>query len=158
MLRHSLVEVVLDHHHDGRGLPAAGRILVDGPGIHLVVRAQAVHVDAAVLAQLLGELPDQNGMMLLREVAQGILQGQHPFLGRQNLLAARGMVDLFVVRFHGRQPVGNAGANIGLKLLQSHMLIVFSIRQGPKPPFRAAGLRRPTLRLRRRGHRPQRGP
>ena len=33
VLRHSLVQVVLDHGHDGRRLPALGRIFVNGSGI-----------------------------------------------------------------------------------------------------------------------------
>ena len=115
MLRHGLVQVVLDHQHDGRGLPALRGVFVDRPRMHLVVGTQAVHVDPAVLAQLGGELPGQHGVMLGGEVAQGVAQGQLLLGRRENVLALGRMVDLSVVRLRGGQPVGNARADIGLK-------------------------------------------
>ena len=83
--------------------------------MHLVVGTQAVHVDAAVLAQLGGELAGQQRMVLGREVAQGIAQGQLLLGRREDILALGRMVDLLVVRFRGGQPVGNTRADIGLK-------------------------------------------
>ena len=115
MLRHGLVQIVLDHQHDGRSLPAAGRVFVDRPRIHLVIGAQAVHVDTAVLAQLGGELAGQQRMVFRREVTQGIAQGQLLLGRREYILALGRMVDLLVVRFRGRQPVGNTRADIGLE-------------------------------------------
>ena len=121
MLGHLRIEVVLNHQHDGRSLPAAGGIFADRTRVHLVVGAQAVHIDTAVAAQLLGELLRQHGVMPGREVAQGVFQGQRLLLVRKNVLAFGRMVDLFVIRFRGGQPVGNARANIGLKLLKCHI-------------------------------------
>ena len=108
MLGHARVQVVLDHRHDGRRLPALGRVLVDGPGIHLIGRAETVHVDAAVLVQLLGELLRQHGVMLGREIAQRILQRQYLFLVGQDILPLGGVVDLRIIRFHLRKLCRNA--------------------------------------------------
>ena len=115
MLRHGLVQVVLDHQHDGRGLPALRGVFVDRPRVHLVVGTQAVHVDPAVLAQLGGELPGQHGVVPGGKVAQGVAQGQLLLGRRENVLTLGRMVDLSVVRLRGGQPVGNARADIGLK-------------------------------------------
>ena len=68
MLCHRGVEVVLDHQHDGRCLLAKGGILLDGAGVHLVGRTEAVHVDATVFFQLFGKLRGQRSVPFLGEV------------------------------------------------------------------------------------------
>ena len=52
MLGHSFVQVVLDHGHNGRRLPRACRIFVNGPGIDLIGRPIPVHIDASIGLQL----------------------------------------------------------------------------------------------------------
>ena len=120
MLRHGLIEVILNHQHNRGGLAAPAGIFVDWPRIHLVVGPQAVHIDTPVLAQLLGELLRQYGVVFGRKIAQGVPDSQHLFLGREYLLAFGRMVDLFVIRLRGGQPVGNTRADIVLELLQCH--------------------------------------
>ncbi len=80
MLSHSRVEVVLYHHHYGRSLARAGRILVDVAGIHLIIGTEAVHVYAAIVAEFLSELLSELGMEFLGEVAKGITHGQPAFI------------------------------------------------------------------------------
>jgi len=121
MLRHGLVQVVLDHQHHSRGLAAAAGIFVDRPRIHLVVGTQAVHVDAPVFAQLLGKLPGQRGVVLRGEITQCVPDRQHLLLGRKYPLALGRVVDLFVIGFSGGQPIGNARADVILELLQCHI-------------------------------------
>ena len=97
-------EVVLNHQHDGRRLPAAGGIFADRTRMHLVVGTQAVHIDTAVAAQLLGELLRQHGVVPDRKIAQGVFQGQRLLLVRKDVLAFGRMVDPFVIGFRGGQP------------------------------------------------------
>ena len=157
MLSDLRVEVVLDHQHDGRRLPAAGGILVDGPRIHLVIGTQAVHIDTAVFAQLLGELLRQNGVVLDGEVTQGVFQGQHLLFVQKDILALGRMVDLPVIGFCGGQPVGNTRAYIILEFFACH-IIRFSVRRFSvfRPP--RAGPRPPGRPPRRRACRPSCGP
>ena len=44
--------------------------------LHFNSWTEPVHVDVAIVAQLLRKLCSQCGMMVAREVAEGILQGQ----------------------------------------------------------------------------------
>ena len=122
MLGDPRVEVVLNHQHDGRRLPAAGGIFADRTRMHLVVGTQAVHIDTAVAAQLLGELLRQHGVVPDRKIAQGVFQSQRLLLVRKDVLAFGRMVDLFVIGFRGGQPVGNARANVVLKLFACHII------------------------------------
>ena len=122
MLGDPRVEVVLNHQHDGRRLPAAGGIFADRTRMHLVVGTQAVHIDTAVAAQLLGELLRQHGVVPDRKIAQGVFQGQRLLLVRKDVLAFGRMVDPFVIGFRGGQPVGNTRANVVLKLFACHII------------------------------------
>ena len=74
-LRHLRVQVVLDHQHRRRGLPAASGVAVDGVGAHGVGGgAEAVAVDVTMRLQLLRQLGDQRGVLRLREVPQHVLE------------------------------------------------------------------------------------
>ena len=117
MLGDPRVQVVLDHRHDGGGLPGAGGIFVDRAGVHRVIRAETVHVDAAVVLEFPGEFRSEHGVMLGGEVAQGVLQREDFFFFGEDILAFRGMVDARVPRFRLGQDVGNAGEDIGLKFI-----------------------------------------
>ena len=105
MLRHPRIQVVLDHRHDGRGLAAPARIFIDRSGVHVVGRAEAVHVDASVVLEFLGELRRQFGVELGREISQRVLQRQHFLFGCEDVFALRGVVYGLVVRFRLREPV-----------------------------------------------------
>ena len=50
MLCNSLIKVVLNHHHDGCRLFRVMRIFVDRTRIHLISRAETVHIDTTILA------------------------------------------------------------------------------------------------------------
>ena len=108
VLGHGGIQVVLDHQHDGRRLPALRGVMVDGPRMHGVLRAQTMHVDASEVLQLLRELRRQRGVVLRVEVAQGIAQGQLLLLGRQDVLALGRVAHARVERAGGRQDIGNA--------------------------------------------------
>ena len=92
MLCHAVVEIVLDHRHDRSRLTRLGRIFIYRPGIHLVVRTEAVHVDTSVLLQLLCEFLGQNFVVLCWEVPECVPDRQHLLLVAQYLLALRSMV------------------------------------------------------------------
>ena len=68
MLGHSRVQIVLDHCHYGGGLFAFCRVFSDWPGVHRIVRTQAVHIDAAVIPEFTGELRSKCTMLMLREI------------------------------------------------------------------------------------------
>ena len=80
MLGHARVEVVLYHRHYGGGLARLRRVFVYVPGIHRVIRAEAVHVDAAVGPELMGEFLCQHRMVLWVEIPQRVFQRQGLFL------------------------------------------------------------------------------
>ena len=82
MLGHSRVEIVLNHHHYRGSLAAFCRILVDVARVHLIMRAQAVHVDAAIVGQFLGKFRGQFGVKFGRKITQGVAQGEFFLLGR----------------------------------------------------------------------------
>ena len=117
VLGHGGIQVVLDHQHDGCGLPALGGILVDGTGVHLVVGTVAVHVDTAVFVQFLHKFRCEGGVEGGIEVAECIAQGQLLLCGSQNILALRGVVDGGVVRFQCGQFGRNALHKILLEFL-----------------------------------------
>ena len=120
MLGHAGVQVVLDHRHNGRGLPALGRILVDGPRIHRIGRPIAVHINAAIGLELFRELRRQLRVKRLGEVTQGVLERQYLFLRAQDVLPLGSVVDFFVVSFAFRQAsAGDAGQYFFLKLCHS---------------------------------------
>ena len=117
MLGHGRIQVVLDHQHDGRSLRGLRWVVVDGSGVHRVVRHEPVHVDAAIGAELFGELQGQRGMVLLREVAQGIGQGELLLLGREDVFPDRGVrhvrVALTGCGQDVRQTFGQGGLEVG---------------------------------------------
>ncbi len=122
MLRHSGVEVVLNHQHDGGSLTALGGILVDGTGVHLVGRAQTVHIDAAVLLQFLGELLGQHLVVLGGEVAQGVADGQLLLGRRQDILALGSVVHCGVIRLGFGQRIGDTEAQFILEFFECHII------------------------------------
>ena len=73
---HVEVQVVVDHHLEGPGLHAVSPVLVDGPAPDPPLRAEAVAVDPAVLGQLPGKLRRHLLVVLGRDVAQGVADGQ----------------------------------------------------------------------------------
>ena len=129
MLCYSLIEVVLNHHHDGCGLLRAVWILVNRTGVHLVGRPETIHVYSSICFQFLGKLGSQNGVKLLREVAQSVAKCKPLFLFGKNILAFRRMVDGRVVGLRLRQCVGNTGTNIFYELFFGHSWITFLIQR-----------------------------
>ena len=87
MLGHALVEVVLYHSHHGCSLGAFCRIFIDRTGVDAVGGAVAVHIDAAVLLELCGELRGKLGVQLGREIAQCVAKRQFLFGGGQYVFA-----------------------------------------------------------------------
>ncbi len=108
MLSHGGVQVVLYHQHNGGSLAALGRILLNGPGIHLVGRAQTVHIDAAIFLKLLGKLRGQHCVVLGVEVAQRVADGQLLLGRRQDVLAFGSVVHRRIIRLRFGQRIGNA--------------------------------------------------
>ena len=120
MLSHGRVKVVLYHQHDGGSLLRFVRILVYRTGVHLVARTIAVHIYTAVLMQLLHEFRSELLVQMLREIAQGIAQGEALLLGSEDVLALRGVVYLFVIRHRLRQCVGDADSYLFLEFFCCH--------------------------------------
>lgn len=127
MLRHSLVQVVLDHHHNRSGLTRLVGILLDRTGIHLIIGTETIHIDTTVLVQLLGELAGQHFVVLGREVAQGIADGQHALLLGEYLLTLGRVVDGGIVRFRCGQHIGDTRLDLLLKFLYSHCFICIKL-------------------------------
>ena len=120
MLRHSRVEVVLNHEHDGSRLTRAVRVFINWTGLHLVLRTIPIHIYTPILPQLLGKFRCQGGMKMLWEVAQGITQRQLLLFRREDVLALGGVVDFSVILRHFGQGVGNAKSDFLLELFCSH--------------------------------------
>ncbi len=120
MLCHGAVEVVLNHHHDCGSLTRARRVVLDGTRIHLVDGTETVHVDAAIVAQLLGKLGSKHGVVTLGEIAQGVFQREAFLLGGENLLAAGRMIHRGIIFARLRQFLGNTGAYQRLKFFFFH--------------------------------------
>ena len=131
MLGHGAVEVVLYHHHDGSRLTRTCRILVNRARVHLVVGAEAIHVYAAVAAQLVGELRGENGMVLFREIPERVFECETFLLGSEDFLTPRRMIHRCVVRLGRRQFVGNACPDGVAEFVCCHfddiMVLTFSI-------------------------------
>ena len=115
VLRHPLVQVVLDHGHDGRRLLCAGGVLVHRPGVYLIGGPIAVHVDASVVFELLCKLRGQLRVKGLREVPQGVFERQHLLFRLQDVLPLGRMVDFLVIGLGLRQLRRNASENLFLK-------------------------------------------
>ena len=99
MLCNAVVQIVLNHGHDCCSLLRPCWVFVNRTCVHLVVRTQAVHIDAAVFLEFLCELRCEFCVMLSREVAECILYGQHLLLCAEDILALRGVADICVIRF-----------------------------------------------------------
>ena len=116
MLRDGRVQVVLDHQHDGRRLGRPCGVMVDGPGVHRVIRHEPIHVDAAKVLQLLGEFRSELRVLFGWEIAQGICQGQLLLLRGEDVLSNGSMWHLGVAFPRGRQNGGQAFRNGGLEI------------------------------------------
>ena len=121
MLGHARVQIVLNHHHDGRGLARPGRILVDWPGVHRILRTVAVHIYASVALQLVGEFGGEAAVELGGEIPQCVAQCELFLFFCEYVLTARGVVHLGVVNRVGRKLGGDACAEVVLKFLECHM-------------------------------------
>ena len=121
MLGYARVQIVLNHHHDGRGLARPGRILVYWPGVHRILRTVAIHIYASVALQLVGEFGRETAVELGGEIAQGVAQGEFLLFLCENVFAARSVVHVRVVYGVGRKLGGDACAEVVLKFLECHM-------------------------------------
>ena len=111
VLRYGGIQIVLNHQHDGCGLLGLRRVFMNGPGLHGIGRPKAVHVNAAIKLQFLGEFRSQHLMMAGLKVAERVAQGELFFVGTQNVRAFRGMRDGGVVARMNRKLRGNPGQN-----------------------------------------------
>ena len=87
VLGHCRIQVVLDHEHDGGCLLIFRRVLFDRSGVHSVCRPVAVQINASKFLQFLGAFRGHGRMVLHRNVAQGVLDGQYFFFRGENVLA-----------------------------------------------------------------------
>ena len=124
VLCHCGVQVVLNHQHDGGSLTTFGGIFLNGAGIHLVGGTQAVHINAAVLLQLLGKLLGQHLVILGGKIAQGVADGQFLLGRRQYVLTFWGVVDGGVVGLWFGQRVGNTETQFILKFFKCHGIVI----------------------------------
>ena len=127
VLSHSLVQIVLNHHHDGCCLAAVVRIVVDGSCLHLVAGTQAVHVDAAIAVQLVGKLGQQRCVMLGWEIAQCIAQCQTFLIVGEDVLALGRMVDFGVIWHRLGQHIGYACTDVGHEFFSCHLFKSFML-------------------------------
>ena len=103
VLRHSRIQVVLNHQHDGSRLLALGRVLLNGTSKNRVLWAQSVHVYAAIILELLCELRGQNRMCFYRKITQRVAQCQFLFCRRQNVFPDGCVAHLLRTRKRRRQ-------------------------------------------------------
>ena len=120
VLRHGRVEVVLDHQHDRGGLAALGRVPIDGVRLHVVRRAQAVHVNASVVLELQGKFRGELRMLMRREITKRVAQRKFFFLGRQDVLAHWGVAPFGVALDGRRQRLRKALLNNGSEFSLRH--------------------------------------
>ena len=120
VLRHSGVEIVLYHEHYSCGLERAMRVFVNRTGIHLVLRAEAVHVYPPIRLKLVGKLRGKHSVEFLGEIPQRIAQGQLLLSRCEYVLALWRMVDFSVVWHRFGQYVGYAGPYLCSKLFLVH--------------------------------------
>ena len=74
MLRYGGVKIILDHQHNAGCLQGFVRIVLDWASVHIILRAEPIHIDTAVCAQFFGKLGSERRVELLGEVAQSIAQ------------------------------------------------------------------------------------
>ena len=72
VLGHPGIQIVLNHHHNGRSLRRMMRIFVHRTGIHCISRTIPIHIDSAVTTKLFGKFGGQFGVQLLGEIPQGV--------------------------------------------------------------------------------------
>ena len=125
VLCHCGVEVVLNHQHNSCCLAGTMGILVDRTSIHVVARAEAIHIDSAVVLQFFSKLRRKLCMKFCREIPQRIAKRQFFLIFGENLLAARRMVDVFIVRLNFGQHIGDACTNLSCKLLVIHNALFY---------------------------------
>src|SRR5690606_8629467 len=87
VLGDSGIQIVLDHHHDRRGMPTSGGIFFYRSGVHRVCRAESIHINAAVGLKLVQELLGQVLVPFLRKVTQRIFHSE-PFFWRAKYVFA----------------------------------------------------------------------
>ena len=75
---HVKIQVVVNHHLEGLALGAVALVFVNGLAVDGPGGTEAVAVDPAVLLQLLGKLLGHGPVVLLRDVTQGVGNGQLP--------------------------------------------------------------------------------
>ena len=111
VLSHRWIQVVLNHQHDASGMLGLCGVFLNGPGLHGIGRPKAVHVNAAIKLQFLGEFRSQHLMVAGFKVAERVAQGELFFVGTQNVRAFRRMRDGGVVARMNRKLRGNPGQN-----------------------------------------------
>ncbi len=126
MLSHTVVKVILYHGHDSGSLTGLGRIFLYRTGIHLIVRTETIHVYTAVCFEFRGKFRCQNLMMLLRKIAQGVLDCKHFLPGAQYVFALGGMIYCRVIWLWSGQFRGNACQYFLLECI-IHLLLKFYI-------------------------------
>ena len=87
--RHVEVEVVVNHYLEGLAFDALALIFVDGLAVEFSFRTEAIAVDTSVLLIFLQEFRRELFVVLLRNVAQRILERKHDFLIVENLSPVR---------------------------------------------------------------------
>ena len=97
MLRYGGVKIVLNHQHNAGCLQGFVRIVLDGAGVHIVLRAEPIHIDAAVCAQFFCKLGSERCVIFFWEVAQSVAQRQFLFFRRQYIFALRSVAYRMVI-------------------------------------------------------------
>ena len=69
VLRHSLIEVVAQHQHNGCSLFGFMRKCFNITGIDRVIRPEPIHIDSPIGEQFFGKFGCQYSMMFLWEIA-----------------------------------------------------------------------------------------
>ncbi|KAF5038828.1 hypothetical protein DSECCO2_550230 [anaerobic digester metagenome] len=77
--RHFVIQVVINHDLKGFALNAVAFVCIDGLSVDALLGHKAVAVDTPAGHQLLQKFRCQPLMKLLRDIAQGIFQGQLDF-------------------------------------------------------------------------------
>ena len=93
MLRYGGVKIVLDHQHNACCLQGFVRIVLDWASVHIILRAESIHIYTSVLTQFFGKLGSERRVKLLGEVAQSIAQRQFLFFRRKYIFAFRSVTN-----------------------------------------------------------------
>ncbi len=76
MLSHIFIQIVIHHNHDSSCMSRFVRISINIPRCYPVTWSVTVHVDPAILVQLIKKFTGKNRMMLLPEIPQSIFYCQ----------------------------------------------------------------------------------